>query len=67
VGLVEDDGGDLSYVGVDREAEEEQLDEWDEECEEESSGIADDVSELLAADWPEAVEESVHRVASMIW
>ncbi len=67
VRLVEDDGGNLADVGVDCEAEEEELDERDEESEEECAGIADDVGELLAADGPETVEERVHFAASMIW
>ena len=65
--LVEDDSRNLPDVGVYREAEEEELNEWDEEREEECSGIADDVGELFAADGPETVEEGVHFVASMIW
>ncbi len=67
VRLVEDYGGNLTDVGVDCEAEEEELDEWDEESEEECAGVADDVRELFAADGPETVEEGVHFAASMIW
>jgi hypothetical protein len=47
VGLVEDYGGDLADVGVDGEAEEEELDERNEESEEEGAGVTGDVRARL--------------------
>ena len=56
VGFVEDDGGDLADVGVDCVAEEEELEDGDEEREEESGGVAEDVGEFFAGDGAEAEE-----------
>ena len=72
VGLVEDDGGDLANVGVNRVAEEEELDERDEQSEEEGGGVAQDVGELLAGDRAEAEDGAAHvrrpaRTAGVLW
>ena len=63
VGLVEDYGGDLADVGVDCEAEEEELEDGDEEREEERGGVAEDVGELFAGYGAKAEEGRPARTA----
>jgi hypothetical protein len=67
VRLVENDSWNLADVRIDCEAEEEELNEWNQQSKEESARVADDVGKLFAADGPETVKERVHFVASIIW
>jgi hypothetical protein len=66
VRFVEHDGGNLAHVGVDGEAEEEQLNHGEQQGEGKRAAVADDVQELLAADGDEATEEVVHLLSAMI-
>ena len=65
--LVEDDGGDLADVGVDGEAEQEQLQHGNDQRKEERAGVAHDVQNFFAADGNETAEEVLHFESSMMW
>ena len=64
--LIEDNGGDLADVGVDGEAEEEELQHGDEQREEERAAVAGNVNGFFAANGNQAVEEMLHGCFSMM-